>query len=1005
MEHQSVALVLVLLVHLGGDCRRTDLGSLSASRSPAEGGASRVVELLGVASGSASAVSRRCDRSRGEGLWCGVGGWLTIGGVLGAMVELFGRDAELAVVGEFVAASDRWPAAVVVRGEPGIGKTSVWREGVRLARECGYRTLVAAPSESEARVSFAALDDLLSGVLERVLGGLPGPQRRALEVALRVADLDPGAGASFDQGAVSFAFVSALRGLAAAGPVLVAVDDVQWLDVASASVLSYAVRRLRGDRIGLFVSQRVEREERVSLGLDRALEPDRLTVLELGPLTLGALQRLLRRSLASALPRPALSRVYELSGGNPFFALELGRARERGSVALELGGGLPVTLEALVRERIAAVPVEARGPLCAAAALSVPTLTLVGAVSDGELGPAVAARVVELDGDLVRFTHPLLRSAAYALLPAGERRELHRRLAEVVEDVEEQARQLALASDRPDPEVAVRLDRAAAHAYARGATVAAAELAAKALAVTPATGASAREQRTLQAAQYHFEAGESRPARELLEGLVASIPAGHLRARALARLARMSNYIAGPALAAQRFRQALDEAEGDSALRAEVEEGLAWSLVLLREDLGAAEAHARSAVALAQRLGDDSLACQALTARAVAGFYLGRGGPVALMAGALELEPATAGLSVSRQPRWAIGALFMLADELDAARHNLEVALRRAEERGEDAFLPLLLSRLSYCEWLAGGWERARALALEGYHAAVRTEQPSQRAIVLAARAVIEAHLGEVDAARAAASDCAALADQASAIGAAAAHGALGVLELSLEDAEQASRHLEPMFTGTLPGGIGEPDELRFGPYAVEALISLGRVDEAAVRVADLGGLARAPQSPSLSAALERCRGLLAIARGDTVEAVSRLEHALAAHDGIPIPFERARTLLALGSAQRRAKQRGAARRSLEQALEGFDRLGARLWSERTRGELARIGGRAPSSDALSPTEQRVAALVASGRTNAEVAAELFLTVHTVEKALTRIYAKLGLRSRTELARKLAVKE
>jgi hypothetical protein len=175
----------------------------------------------------------------------------------------------------------------------------------------------------------------------------------------------------------------------------------------------------------------------------------------------------------------------------------------------------------------------------------------------------------------------------------------------------------------------------------------------------------------------------------------------------------MSNYIAGPALAAQRFRQALDEAEGDSALRAEIEEGLAWSLVLLREDLGAAEAHARSAVALAQRLGDDSLACQALTARAVAGFYLGRGGPVALMAGALELEPATAGLSVSRQPRWAIGALFMLADELDAARHNLEVALRRAEERGEDAFLPLLLSRLSYCEWLADGWEMQRALAIE----------------------------------------------------------------------------------------------------------------------------------------------------------------------------------------------------------------------------------------------------------------------------------------------------
>jgi DNA-binding NarL/FixJ family response regulator len=208
-----------------------------------------------------------------------------------------------------------------------------------------------------------------------------------------------------------------------------------------------------------------------------------------------------------------------------------------------------------------------------------------------------------------------------------------------------------------------------------------------------------------------------------------------------------------------------------------------------------------------------------------------------------------------------------------------------------------------------------------------------------------------------------------------------------------------------LPGGIGEPGELRFGPYAVEALISLGRVDEAADGIAHLQQLPQAAYSPSLSAALERCRGLLAIARGDTAAALTRLKDALGGQDRVPIPFERARTLLALGSAQRRAKQRRAARQSLEQALESFDRLGARLWREKTRGELARIGGRAPSPDRLTPAEQCVAALVAAGRTNTEVAAELFLTVHTVEKALTRIYAKLGIRSRTELALKLALKQ
>jgi DNA-binding CsgD family transcriptional regulator len=924
---------------------------------------------------------------------------------VGARVELLGRDMELAALAELLTARDRLPAAVVVRGAPGIGKTSVWREGVRMARERGYRTLVAGPSQSEAQISFAALGDLLSGVLDRVLDELPLQQRRALEVALRVADLDSGYGSTLDQGAVSFAFLGALRRLAVEEPVLVAVDDAQWLDVASASVLSFAARRLGEASIGLLLSQRAERDEPVALGLDRAVEPDRLTVLELGSLTLGAVQRLLHSSLGRALPRPLLSRVYELSGGNPFFALELARAGERGAIKLERGGRLPVSLEALVHDRISVLPVETRRSLGAAAALSVPTLTLVGVVSDGDLGPAVAAGIVELDGEVVRFGHPLMRSAAYGGLTPGERRELHRRLADVVEDVEERAWQLALASERPDSEVSCRLDRAAAHAYARGATVAAAELAARALALTPSSEPSVRNERTLRAAQYHFEAGESRTARDLLEQLIRSAPAGQLRARAFARLARMSNYIAGPAPAAERYRRALVEAESDPALRADIEEGLAWSLVLLREELDAAEAHAQSAVELAQQLGDASRTCEALTARAVARFYLGRGEPVALMRPALELEQAAASLPVSRQPRWAFGALLMLADELDLARDNLELARRRAEERGEDGFLPLILSRLSYCEWLAGNWERALELALEGYEAALRTEQSPQRSIVLAARAVIESHLGRVEVARTVAEECLAVAEQTSGVGRTAVYGALGVLELSLDNAEQSSRHFETMFEGVLPGGIGEPDELRFGPYAVEALILLGRLDDADARIAWLQALRRAPHSPSLDLALERCRGLLAIARGDAQEAIGRLEHALAAHEHVRIPFERAHTLLALGSAQRRAKQRGAARRSLERALQSFDLLGARLWRERTRGELGRVGGRAASPDALSATEQRVAALVAAGRTNPEVAAELFVTVHTVEKALTRIYAKLAVRSRTELARKLALKE
>ncbi|MGH3040210.1 MAG: helix-turn-helix transcriptional regulator, partial [Gaiellaceae bacterium] len=154
-----------------------------------------------------------------------------------------------------------------------------------------------------------------------------------------------------------------------------------------------------------------------------------------------------------------------------------------------------------------------------------------------------------------------------------------------------------------------------------------------------------------------------------------------------------------------------------------------------------------------------------------------------------------------------------------------------------------------------------------------------------------------------------------------------------------------------------------------------------------------------------RCRGLLAAAHGHLDEACATLERALAEHDCVPMPFERARTLLALGSVQRRARQRRAARESLQRARAIFEELGAALWAERAGAELARIGGRTASPDRLTPAEQRIAELVGEGRANKEVAAELFVTVRTVESNLTRIYRKLGVRSRAELVRRLSAKD
>jgi DNA-binding NarL/FixJ family response regulator len=231
---------------------------------------------------------------------------------------------------------------------------------------------------------------------------------------------------------------------------------------------------------------------------------------------------------------------------------------------------------------------------------------------------------------------------------------------------------------------------------------------------------------------------------------------------------------------------------------------------------------------------------------------------------------------------------------------------------------------------------------------------------------------------------------------------ALGFLELSLGNAAEADRHLNPLVARMEAAGVREPGAARFVPDAIEALIALGRLDEAETLLIRLERRARTLDRASALAASARCRALLAAARGDLASALSTLEAALAEHDRAAMPFERARTLLVLGEVRRRAKYKRAARETLEAALAVFEELGAELWAAKARSDLGRIGGRAPATDALTPTERRVAELVAEGRPTKVVAGELFVSVKTVEGHLSRIYAKLGVRSRAELAARFA---
>src|SRR5688500_12961152 len=383
-------------------------------------------------------------------------------------MDVLGRDQELSSLRAFLdgpAAGD--VSAFVLDGEAGIGKSTLWLAGVDAARRSGYRVVSSRPAEVELGVAYAGLGDLLEDSLGDVLPLLERPRRRALEIALLVADE---ADEPVDFRTLAVAVRSVLQLLAEREPILVAIDDVQWLDAASASTLEFALRRLHGRNIRLLLARRLGAgipTPQLELAVD-----DHLTErLHVGPLSPGALHGLLQPRLGRAFARPTLLRLHEASGGNPFFALELARALGENDDPTE---PLPVpeSLEALVGARLDRLPNETRRALLLACLHG----RLVPSQLDGDaLELAFADQVIELADGVIRFTHPLLASALHHAASPSERRRAHERLAEIVDDPLACARHRALAAQEPDAALAAELDAAAATAITRGAPILAAE--------------------------------------------------------------------------------------------------------------------------------------------------------------------------------------------------------------------------------------------------------------------------------------------------------------------------------------------------------------------------------------------------------------------------------------------------------------------------------------------------------------------------------------------------
>ena len=920
----------------------------------------------------------------------------------GLQEPIVGREDELFAVGRFVDGIVDGPASLVLAGPAGIGKTAIWTGGVLAARAGGVVVRTCRCTESDAGWAFAGLGDLFEALPGQALAELPAVQRSALSAALLLSDVVNRAPADRT---IGVAVLGVLRILARSGPLLLAVDDIHWLDASSGKVLSFALRRLSDEPIRLLASCRTGPSTDTATTADLGLPGERIVV---GPVSVGIMQRIIRNRLSQTLTRPTLTRLHQATGGNPMMCLEMARALQRRGQAPSVGEPLPVPadLRLLVTERLRGLTDATRQMLLLTAGLAQPTISAVSAaVGEPEgaracLAEAVTAGILELDGERVRFTHPLIASIPFADQSTDARRRVHQRLAATVTDPEEGARHAALGTAEPSSAVAATLDSAARRARARGSIDAAAELAELAVARTPPDDTVGLLRRSVEAARFLFLLGDLHRARTvLMQGLHAAEP-GPARVRGLLLRATIESWEQGDATVAAWCDQAMTEAGDDSLLLAICYATLAETspsgAVL---DLSNAQ-HAVDLLDAMQAPPVDVLA-SSLTNLACNGCRLGHGLDVTTLERAAALQARADPVPIGERAGMGLGMYLKVIDRFEESRRWLRRMWTAAVDEGDDSALPLTLGHLATLECWAGHYQLALRYAVEGReHASrmgLRAPMP-QSSHVLAL-----AHLGRLDEARALGEHDLAEDQSLGFISAVALHRrSLGFTELAAGNPAEAAEHfLRALSISSEEVGIAEPAILRLHGDAVAALVTLGRIDEARRLTDQLDASKQANHLPWATAIAGVCHGLLKAAAGEMPAAVEVLQQALVDHRWLPMPFEQAATRLLLGRLLRRTGHRTDAKRELEAARVVFVGLGTPIQAEQARAELAGIGGWPGPTGALTQVEERIAALVAAGQTNREVAAALFLSVRTVENHLGRIYRKLGLRSRTELARQL----
>ena len=908
---------------------------------------------------------------------------------------LVGRSGERAAVQAALVEARRGRGrALVLRGPPGIGKTALLEDAVLGAE--GFRVLRARALETESGLAFAGLADLLRPVLE-CLPAVPAAQRAALRAALAL-----GPPAAPDRFAAYAATLSLIGAVATDSPVLIVVDDAGWLDAPSREALAFCARRIQDEPVAILAASREEGPGRADLpGVDE---------LAVGPLRADAAEELLRSATAAAPLAPAVARhVLATAEGNPLVLVELPGAM----TVEECAGRAPLprppragaAIAGAFRRSVEALePGPRRALLLAAVSADGALAPMVAALDElgggvADLAGAEAAGFLALHGETALLRHPILRSAVLELTAPAERRDAHRALARALDperDAEARAWHLAEAAIGPDPAVAAALEGAARLAAARTGYAAAAALLERAAAFAEPARAGADR---VAAGRMWFAAGDAARAAAVVERAWEAGPAGAQRVEAahlkgfLARLSGRADDAA--ALLATEGRRAR---AGDPAKAAEMlcDAGLALALAGRGEDALRCMREAMSYVPLD---GAPQLVGSLAMGLALAGQARAARPLLARAEGYLEaVEP------VSPEGQSAVLSLFPLTwlGELAAAERHLRRWLDGARRAGCLAYVGVPQIVGATIDFRRGRWRDARARALEAVRSLEETGQTSPLAVALAVLAQVEAGLGREE-------DCQAHAARALEIG--TAHGlgsirvsgafALGLLAQGAGRPERVAELLEPIAGHAAEDGLREPATVMWRPELVEAYARLGRTADARDALATLAEQAGRTGGAWARAVVCRGRGLL----DDDLD--RHFMDALRLHELTPMPFERARTELAYGSRLRRARRRAEGREQLRRALATFDEIGAEQWALRAREEIAASGvglprrGR-PHPDELSPRELQVAEAAAEGLTNREVAARLFLSEKTVERHLGAVYRKLGLRSRTELARRVA---